>query len=181
MGYTTSFQGAFRLNKPLTLAHTALLQMIHDDGSDMPQEQWDELTAEAKPSKKKPKLATRPNGYCQWMPTKDRRGICWDGAEKFRDYPEWLQFLIDNILEPWGYTLSGEVQYQGEDRSDYGILRVTDGEVDVVKNPTKAWKEIPAAMRERVIGSLEELASNDFTTDVFKAFQSAMALLREAK
>ncbi len=38
----------------------------------------------------------------------------WNGAEKFYNYVEWLQYLIDKILAPRGYTLNGECQWFGE-------------------------------------------------------------------
>jgi len=69
---------------------------------------------------------TQPSLWCQWMPTEDHKGIEWDGNEKFYEYRKWLKYLIDNILLPRGYTLSGVVEYQGEDPDDHGWIDARD-------------------------------------------------------
>lgn len=55
--------------------------------------------------------------------------IAWDESEKFYDYVEWLEYLIENFLKPWGYTLNGEVEWKGEDSSDLGKIVVEDNKV----------------------------------------------------
>jgi len=71
----------------------------------------------------------QPGLWCQWVPTEDGTAIEWDGGEKFYDYVEWLEYLIEHFLKPWGYRLNGEVKWQGEDMDDRGLLTVTDTEV----------------------------------------------------
>lgn len=63
-----------------------------------------------------------PGLWCQWVVSKDLEHIEWDGGEKFYNYTEWLNFIIDNFLNKWGYTLSGYVKYQGEDEDDNGYI-----------------------------------------------------------
>ena len=63
----------------------------------------------------------------------------WNGGEKFYNYIEWLEYLIKNLLEPWGYALNGEVTWQGEERDDIGKLIVTNNKVSV-KNGTIKWE-----------------------------------------
>lgn len=53
----------------------------------------------------------------------------WDGGEKFYEYKEWLEYLIDHFFKPWGYKVEGEVEWQGEDREDMGIMIVVDNVV----------------------------------------------------
>jgi len=65
---------------------------------------------------------TQPSLWCDWEPTKDRLHIKWNGAEKFYYYVKWIQYIIDNVLEPKGYVLSGSVDWQGEDSSDTGAI-----------------------------------------------------------
>ena len=76
-------------------------------------------------------MTTQPSLWCQWIPTEDNMGIEWDGGEKFYCYDEWLTYIIDNFLKPWGITLSGEVEYQGEDNDDRGKIIVVDNVVTV--------------------------------------------------
>jgi len=76
-----------------------------------------------------------PGLWCQWTVDEDGH-ITWDGNEKFYHYDEWLSWLIENILRPWGYVLNGTLDYQGEDDDDFGRLIVVD---NVVTNVFQ-WK-----------------------------------------
>lgn len=71
----------------------------------------------------------QPGLWCQWIPDKDGTIIIWDGGEKFYEYVSWLRYIIKNFLEPWGYTLNGQIRYRGEDWDDQGYITVTDNEV----------------------------------------------------
>jgi hypothetical protein len=71
----------------------------------------------------------QPGLWCQWVV--EGGELCWDGGEKFYEYVRWLKYLIENFFKPWGYTLDGEVEWFGEDRSDRGLINVTDNEVRV--------------------------------------------------
>lgn len=72
---------------------------------------------------------TQPGLWCQWVPTEDGNEIEWDGGEKFYDYVEWLEYLIEKILAPRGYTLNGTVFWQGEEDSDRGKIVATNNVV----------------------------------------------------
>ncbi len=109
MGYTTKFSGQFDFDKPAD-AETVLFMRGFEDGPR--------------------RLAGAPDGYNQWVITEDREHIEWDGNEKFYDYVEWLQWLIDNKFKPAGLTLSGSVKYSGEELEDCGTLKVIDGRVE---------------------------------------------------
>lgn len=106
MGYTTDFTGRFELSKELTASQAAEIADMFDN----PPEDG-------------------PGSYCQWIATTDGRGIEWDGNEKFYNYVEWLQWLIDKRLTPWGISIVGEVRFQGEDPDDRGLLFVKNGKV----------------------------------------------------
>lgn len=73
--------------------------------------------------------AGQPGLWCQWVPTEDGEGICWDGGEKFYEHVKWLEYLIIHFLKPWGYVLSGSVRWQGEDGDDRGTITVKDNVV----------------------------------------------------
>jgi hypothetical protein len=72
-----------------------------------------------------------PSARCQWVPTYNSWGIEWDQGDKFYGYVEWLRFLIEHFLLPWGYELSGTVSYEGE-QGEHGRIIVTNNEVSVV-------------------------------------------------
>lgn len=74
----------------------------------------------------------QPGLWCKWTPNEDGTTIEWSGAEKFYDYVEWLQYIIDNFLKRWGYTLNGDVEWQGENTDDIGVIRVVNNVVQAV-------------------------------------------------
>jgi hypothetical protein len=76
---------------------------------------------------------TQPGLWCHWTPSQDGTAIEWDGGEKFYEYVDWLQYIIDNFMKRWGYVLNGEVRWQGEDHSDMGKIIVVDNEITTKK------------------------------------------------
>lgn len=71
----------------------------------------------------------QPGLWCQWVPTEDGSGIEWDCGDKFYRYIAWIEYLIQHFLEPWGYKVNGEVDWNGEDRGDLGQIVVEDNTV----------------------------------------------------
>jgi hypothetical protein len=74
----------------------------------------------------------QPSLWCQWIPNTDGTAIQWDGGEKFYEYVDWIEYLINNFLKPWGYVLNGEVEWFGEDRHDRGLI-VVDNNIVTTK------------------------------------------------
>ncbi len=114
MGYTTSFSGQFKFDKPADAETTLFMRDVCD-------------------MKATSITAGKLSSYCRWAITSDRQHIEWDRGEKFYDYAEWLQWLIDNKFKPAGLTLTGSVRYDGEDIEDVGTLSIEDGKV--IKTP----------------------------------------------
>ena len=163
MGYTTYFEGEFKLDKPFTQEHSEYLAKFNASrrmkrdvkklktmyngehglpGAADPYGQEGEFyvgghhadfsdyqDASVKNVNQPP--STQPGLWCQWIPTEDGDGIEWDGGEKFYDYIEWLEYIIRNFIEPWGYKLSGEVLWRGEDFEDFGKIVLTDNNMEV--------------------------------------------------
>lgn len=67
---------------------------------------------------------TQPGLWCQWVVNEKKNCLEWDGGEKFYNYEEWLDYLIDNFFEPLGYALNGDIEWQGEDYDDFGTIHV---------------------------------------------------------
>jgi len=146
MGYTTEFEGVFKLNKKLKkedheflfkLANTRRMARSVDakygiegeffvDGKGCCGQDEDSTIIDYN---RPPK--TQPGLWCQWVPSSDGKGIQWDGNEKFYNYTEWLEYLIKNVLAPRGYKLSGSVNFFGEDRTDIGNITVKNNKVTV--------------------------------------------------
>jgi len=158
MGYTTEFSGSFNVEPALTEAHAAYLTQFSNtrrmkrDGEKT--EKMDDPIREAACLPVGPEGSffvgssgfmgqdhdksviegnTPPVGqpglWCQWVPAKDLSEIEWDGGEKFYHYKEWLEYIIENFLDPWGYVVNGQVNWRGEEIGDVGILSVEDNEV----------------------------------------------------
>lgn len=71
----------------------------------------------------------QPSLWCQWVPSHDGTAIVWDGGEKFYEYVDWIEYLIQHFLKPWGYVLNGEVEWFGEDANDRGMICIEDNVV----------------------------------------------------
>lgn len=83
---------------------------------------------------------TQPGLWCQWAPTEDGEAIGWDGGEKFYNYINWIKYIIQNFLKPWGVVLNGEVTWQGEDYDDFGKI-VIDNNVVKIFIGERSYKE----------------------------------------
>lgn len=112
MGYNTDFDGSFKLNKRIEPMHQKILDNYASDDS-----------RGADPQ--------APDSYCQWVVSSDGMSIEWDGGEKFYEYVEWITYLVDNLIKPWGYVLNGEVAWDGEERGDIGTIVIKDNEVAI--------------------------------------------------
>jgi hypothetical protein len=159
MGYTTTYEGQFQLDKPLRPEHQAYLQRFSET------RRMRRLTAKLRKEPDPLRLAAglplgRQGGYfvgsqeengedydhpsviedseppqgqpwlwCHWAPTADGQALAWNGREKFYYDTEWLEYLIAHFLKPWGYILTGAVHWQGQDPSDRGTLYVANNQV----------------------------------------------------
>jgi len=139
MGYTTDFEGSFNITPVLSQKDNEFLTKFSEtrrmarrvgpeygiegefyvDGTGWAGQDSDKnvINYNRPPS-------TQPGLWCQWVPTDDGSELVWNGGEKFYNYVEWLQYLIDKILAPRGYTLNGECQWFGEERDDVGVIIV---------------------------------------------------------
>lgn len=147
MGYSTDFIGSFKLNKPLDAETLALLTGLAstrrmgrkglDSKYGVEGEFYVDAAGYAGQDKdvsiidynRPPK--TQPGLWCQWTPNGDGTELEWDGNEKFYEYVPWIEYLIDAVLAPRGYTLTGDVQWYGEDREDLGVIQVKNNVVKV--------------------------------------------------
>lgn len=74
------------------------------------------------------KESVHPGLWCQWI-INDDGNLAWDDGEKFYNYEEWLNYLIERFFAPLGYVLDGEITWQGEASDDFGTIRVVDNVV----------------------------------------------------
>ena len=160
MGYTTEFQGAFQVEPALEQSHVKYLQAFANSrrmkrdksicrkmpdpireavglavgpegcyfvgGQGFKGQERDKSVVEGNQPP-----AGQPGLWCKWEPTDDGNQIEWNGAEKFYDYIEWIEYLIKHFLVPGGYVLNGDVMWQGEEIGDVGMIQIVDNIVDI--------------------------------------------------
>lgn len=65
----------------------------------------------------------------------------WDQNEKFYEYEEWLNIILEKVLRPNGFDLVGQVAYRGEAFEDIGVL---------IAEPKKKIKNVMKTIEERI-------------------------------
>jgi hypothetical protein len=161
MGYTTSFSGSLKSDKPIQYAHKVYINLFAETrrmkrkksstillsdfarleadlpvgkdggyfvgGQGFSGQQIDDSVLD---SNSPP--AGQPSLWCQWIV--DENGeIVWDRNEKFYYYTEWLRYLITHFFSVWGYSLNGEIFWQGEESDDFGKIIVRNNKVTTKK------------------------------------------------
>jgi hypothetical protein len=71
----------------------------------------------------------KPSLNCDWI-VEDNQ-LKWNENEKFYNYLEWLQYLIDNFFNVWNIKLNGIMDYKGEDLGDCGTIVVNDSIITI--------------------------------------------------
>jgi len=145
MGYSTEFRGRFNLDRELDdetydllkgLSETRRMKRNVDEKIYGPEGEFyfeggiggynindDTIIDQNTPPVGQPDL------WCDWTPTEDKKGLQWNGSEKFYNYVDWLKYIIKRVLMPRGYTLSGIVEWRGEEFGDDGMIIVADNVV----------------------------------------------------
>lgn len=85
--------------------------------------------------------STQPSLWCQWMYDKGKQAIVWNEGEKFYFYIEWIEYLIERILKPRGYTLNGEMLWQGQSLYDTGKITISDNNVSTFAEEAEDFNE----------------------------------------
>lgn len=75
----------------------------------------------------------QPGLWCGWTLNEDGTAIVWNEGEKFYNYIEWMQYIIENFFIPWGCILSGEMEWHGESIGDHGTIIVNHNQVTTLK------------------------------------------------
>lgn len=152
MGYTTDFYGEVEVYPPLNAKEIEYLKKFansrrmdrkngpyfvegsgfHGQGSD------NDIHDYNRPPEGQPGL------WCKWEPTEDGSKIQWNGAEKFYDPVEWMQYLINHFIgeNPLAkedlpffnrHVVHGIIEAQGEEHDDHWFLVVENNKVRAVE------------------------------------------------
>lgn len=117
MGYSTDFYGKVSIEPALTPEQVEIIQKFSET------RHGDNIN----------EFSYAPSFWCDWTVSKDGKFLHWNGSEKFYSYDAWLSYLIKKFFKPWSTVLNGEIEFQGEDRSDRGFVVVINNEVTVKK------------------------------------------------
>ena len=112
MGYSTEFDGIFKLSKPL------------DD------ELYSKLTSLDGPFDER----DMPSQWNHWCVGEDMESIQWDGSEKFYGFIGWIRYINASFLRPANVALDGTVRFRGEDKEDSGRIVAESGNIRVFWN-----------------------------------------------
>ena len=152
IGYSTEFEGEFRVNKKVDkktydllvgLATTRRMkragldpeiygiegEFYVEEDNDTPESRYTPKQGKIVDVNEPPK--TQPGLWCQWEIQGDKQTIEWDGGEKFHNYIEWIKYIVSRILKPKGYVLNGAVRWRGDDFGDVGSIFVKDNEITI--------------------------------------------------
>lgn len=74
-----------------------------------------------------------PNGqpglWCDLEVTEDGSFLQWNGSEKSYHMKEWLEYVIETFFKTWERTVTGNLNWQGEDDKDMGRIAIKDNKV----------------------------------------------------
>ena len=71
----------------------------------------------------------QPSLWCQWTVNDEGTELAWDEDEKFYCYVEWLDYIITHFLKIWGVELNGIIEWKGEGSEDFGRIVVDSNNV----------------------------------------------------
>lgn len=164
MGHSTRFEGQFNLDRPLTV------------------EQYSELEDFSKQDHRND--VGMPGIWCDWIPTRDGMGIEHNGSEKFYNYVEWMKYLIEHFLKPWGYKVSGTVSWQGDNPADRGMIIANDNEITrtgAIRNEATITVELSAFETLHLINAvsarLDQLAASEPTNEAVREVQALHSII----
>ena len=151
MGYTTDFKGKFEFDRCIDQFLYEKLMSLYDTRHHDPKDY--NQTEEGKPGL-----------YCQWIPLKDGSGLIWDQGEKFYNYVEWLQYIIDHYLKPNNYSIKPEsiVYFRGEEFDDVGYLKVENDKVVQTYTMKSSKSYIPDIKPIEFSGNDHEQTDSDY-------------------
>lgn len=162
MGYDTIFEGQFVLDRPLAKNHHeylnnfARVRHMKRDASKLPRDPVREavglppghegefyvadesLNGEHDPTNSildhSFPPSTQPGLWCGFVPNEEGTAIVWDQGEKFYCYIGWIKYIVKNFIKPWGYNLTGNITWQGEERKDHGTIKIENNEIEIYSN-----------------------------------------------
>lgn len=128
MGYSVYYNGEIGISPELSNEHEALL---------------DEALTKDNPAGLGIAAEDRQGLYfgCDWRLSDGQLSI---EGESRGEQDEWLRLLIVKFFQPNGYTLSGEVSWEGDQSGDTGVIHLDGNRIesvsDTITNAGPSWR-----------------------------------------
>jgi hypothetical protein len=155
MGYSVSWTGPIKLDKPLSKEH-AVLMRAYERNNKWPGNVPDRFGS-------------------PWCLANGDDGleVC---ADKPGDWKAWLQYTIDVFLKDRGYAVVGSIEWKGEEEGDHGVVTVENG---VVKARSKepSWRDVPDEIRKYIATEIHHTACCDSIRAAEQGWRAALAHL----
>lgn len=75
--------------------------------------------------------AEQPELWCHWVPSEDGSCLQWNEMEKFYNYGEWIKYIVEHFLKPWGIAANGLVKWRGEEFDDIGTIQIVNNFITI--------------------------------------------------
>ena len=140
MGYSVYYCGEIDVTPSLTEEDAAtFLEIVNNQRNDNTKEFFDRVAASPE--------RDIPYSVGLLELSEDRSQILPEADESRSGAGTWLQLTVEHFLAPKGYSVDGEITWNGDDAEDRGCIYAKDQQVDVVddciENPGPSWS--PAA------------------------------------
>jgi hypothetical protein len=159
MGYSVYYCGDINVEPSLTEEDTAtFLEIVNNQRNDRTKEFFDRVAASPE--------RDIPYSLGLLELSEDRSQILPETDESRAGAGTWLQLVVEHFLAPKGYSVEGEITWNGDEAEDRGCIYAQGQEVEVVddriENPGPSWS--PAAYAspglKEIIGKLIVSADN---------------------
>lgn len=162
MGYSVHYDGYLTIDPPISREHAKYINNFHNtrhmsrDPEKIKEEypDWEKYSYNGDlgihgeffaPGKRGEKMndssvlnCNRTPGGCPglWCDfhIDDDGNLSWVDSDKSEDGDLWIRYIIANFLEPWGYTVNGDITFQGDESNDCGVITVENNKLCVQYN-----------------------------------------------
>jgi hypothetical protein len=77
---------------------------------------------------------SQPSLWCKWRVNDRGDRLEHTGGEKFEQYVEWLDYLVEHFFSAWGIKVNGSVRYEGDVLLDAGTIEIINNRIEVRPN-----------------------------------------------
>lgn len=197
MGHNTLFDGNFIVDPPFSLVHSAYLAAFADTrrmqrdpvkaaampdpirvaaGLPMGEEAcffvggtggktWEDYDDAVTDGNRPPQ--GQPGLWCCWEPSNDRCHFTPHNDHN-RNYMEWLEYVVETFLRPWGYVLRGEIKWQGDDPLDRGTIVASGNRIEVFSDELDEFEHLENV--DRLLGQFQEFLELGVQEEVLHQF-----------